>query len=213
MLPTKESLTVEFKSGRQRPQTDDEIVDNVVAMANTEGGTLYLGVEDDGMVTGVCDRHRNVNGLAAFIFNKTVPQLSVRVTLLSESGKPVVGIEVDSSQQIVSTSQGKTLQRRLKADGAPEVVPMFPAQFISRLSQQRSYDYSAQPAPGSTLSDLDPSARDRLRESIRTANAGSSLLAFDDEDFDRALELVVDGPGGPQPSVWPVCWSSVRSGR
>lgn len=33
MLPTKESLTVEFKSGRQRPQTDDEIVDNVVAMA------------------------------------------------------------------------------------------------------------------------------------------------------------------------------------
>ena len=105
MLPTKESLTVEFKSGRQRPQTDDEIVDNVVAMANTEGGTLYLGVEDDGMVTGVCDRHRNVNGLAAFIFNKTVPQLSVRVTLLSESGKPVVGIEVDSSQQIVSTSQ------------------------------------------------------------------------------------------------------------
>lgn len=201
MLPTKESLTVEFKSERQRPQTDDEIVDNVVAMANTEGGTLYLGVEDDGMVTGVCDRHRNVNGLAAFIFNKTVPQLSVRVTLLSESGKPVVGIEVDSSQQIVSTSQGKTLQRRLKADGAPEVVPMFPAQFISRLSQQRSYDYSAQPAPGSTLSDLDPSARDRLRESIRTANAGSSLLAFDDEDFDRALELVVDGPGGPQPSV------------
>ena len=186
MLPTKESLTVEFKSERQRPQTDDEIVDNVVAMANTEGGTLYLGVEDDGMVTGVCDRHRNVNGLAAFIFNKTVPQLSVRVTLLSESGKPVVGIEVDSSQQIVSTSQGKTLQRRLKADGAPEVVPMFPAQFISRLSQQRSYDYSAQPAPGSTLSDLDPSARDRLRESIRTANAGSSLLAFDDEDFDRA---------------------------
>lgn len=27
------------------------------------------------------------------------------------------------------------------------------------------------------------------------------MLAFDDEDFDRALELVVDGPGGPQPSV------------
>lgn len=70
MLPTKESLTVEFKSERQRPQTDDEIVDNVVAMANTEGGTLYLGVEDDGMVTGVCDRHRNVNGLAAFIFKQ-----------------------------------------------------------------------------------------------------------------------------------------------
>ena len=37
MLPTKESLTVEFKSEQKRPQSHDEIVDNVVALANTEG--------------------------------------------------------------------------------------------------------------------------------------------------------------------------------
>ena len=53
MLPAKESLTVEFKSEQKRPQSHDEIVDNVVALANTEGGTLYLGIEDDGTVTGV----------------------------------------------------------------------------------------------------------------------------------------------------------------
>ncbi len=68
MLPAKESLTVEFKSEQKRPQSHDEIVDNVVALANTEGGTLYLGIEDDGTVTGVCDEHRNINGLAALIF-------------------------------------------------------------------------------------------------------------------------------------------------
>lgn len=201
MLPKMESLKVEFKSELHRPQTDDEIVDNVVALANTQGGILYLGVEDDGSVTGVDKRHRNVNGLAAFIFNKTVPQQSVRVTLLHEDDKPVVGIEVDNSAQIVSTSQGKTLQRRLKADGTPEVVPLFVSQFISRLSQQRSYDFSAQPAPESRLSDLNPESRDKLRASIRSANAQNSLLSFDDYDFDRALELVVDGPSGPQPSV------------
>ena len=55
MLPAKESLTVEFKSEQKRPQSHDEIVDNVVALANTEGGTLYLGIEDDGTVTGVCE--------------------------------------------------------------------------------------------------------------------------------------------------------------
>ena len=48
MLPAKESLTVEFKSEQKRPQSHDEIVDNVVALANTEGGILYLGIEDDG---------------------------------------------------------------------------------------------------------------------------------------------------------------------
>lgn len=107
MLPAKESLTVEFKSEQKRPQSHDEIVDNVVALANTEGGTLYLGIEDDGTVTGVCDEHRNINGLAALIFNKTVPQLPARVALLYENEVPIISIEVGNSQQIVSTSQGE----------------------------------------------------------------------------------------------------------
>lgn len=201
MLPAKESLTVEFKSEQKRPQSHDEIVDNVVALANTEGGTLYLGIEDDGTVTGVCDEHRNINGLAVLIFNKTVPQLPARVALLYENEVPIVSIEVDNSQQIVSTSQGKTLQRRLKADGSPEVVPLFVSQFISRLSQQRFYDFSAQPAPEARLDDLNPDSRNKLRSHIRSANAQNSLLSFTDEDFDRALELVVDGPYGLQPSV------------
>lgn len=201
MLPDKETLTVEFKSEATRMQSNSEIIDNVVALANTEGGTLYLGVEDDGRVTGVDKKHTNTVGLAAFIFNSTVPQVNARVELVYERGLPVVCIEVDSSSQIVSTSTGKTLQRRLKADGTPEVVPMFVSQFISRLSQQRSYDYSDQPAPDSTLDDLSSAARDKLRNQIRQANADSSLLAFDDYDFDRALDLVVDGPSGPQPSI------------
>ena len=65
MLPDRESLTVEFKSEQRRPQSDDEIVDNVVALANTQGGTLYLGIEDNGIVTGVSEQHSNINGLAA----------------------------------------------------------------------------------------------------------------------------------------------------
>lgn len=150
MLPDRESLTVEFKSEQRRPQSDDEIVDNVVALANTQGGTLYLGIEDNGIVTGVSEQHSNINGLAAFIFNKTVPQQTTRIESFHEHGCQVVVIEVDNSQQIVSTSNGKTLQRRLKADGTPEVVPLFVSQFISRLSQQRSYDYSDMPAPGAS---------------------------------------------------------------
>lgn len=93
MLPDRESLTVEFKSEQRRPQSDDEIVDNIVALANTQGGTLYLGIEDNGTVTGVSEQHPNINGLAAFIFNKTVPQqthpnrVSSRTWLLSGSNR------------------------------------------------------------------------------------------------------------------------------
>ena len=46
-------------------------------MANTDGGEIYLGVEDDGEVTGL-HRITWITILAAFIANKTVPPVSVR---------------------------------------------------------------------------------------------------------------------------------------
>lgn len=201
MLPSHEALDVEFKSERTRLQSKDEIVDNVVALANTDGGTLYLGIEDDGTVTGVPAEHRNITGLAAMIFNSTMPPVSVRTELIEQDGKDVVAIEVPSSSQIVASSKGRILQRRLKADGSPEVVPLLPAEFISRLSQQHQYDYSAQPAPEAKYDDLDPRARQELRSAIRSTNASDPLLTLDDEEFDKALSLVSEVDGILRPTI------------
>lgn len=77
-LPAAESLTIEFKSDRDR-LSDDDLAATVVCLANTEGGEIYLGVEDDGRVTGLHPAHRNVGGLPALIANRTVPPVSVRV--------------------------------------------------------------------------------------------------------------------------------------
>ena len=43
MIPEKESLIIEFKSDLKR-YPDKDMVEEVVGMANTEGGTLYLGI-------------------------------------------------------------------------------------------------------------------------------------------------------------------------
>ena len=51
IIPLQETLTVEFKSDLKK-YPDSEIFDVVVAFANTEGGVLFLGVEDDGQITG-----------------------------------------------------------------------------------------------------------------------------------------------------------------
>ena len=45
-LPHAETLTIEFKSDK-KPLPDNDIIDAVVAFANTEGGDLYLGIEDE----------------------------------------------------------------------------------------------------------------------------------------------------------------------
>ncbi len=47
-----ETLSVEFKSDVKR-LPDGELVDALAAMANSQGGTLLEGVEDDGAITGL----------------------------------------------------------------------------------------------------------------------------------------------------------------
>jgi len=51
-IPEKESLTSEFKSDRNR-LPDLELVTAAVCLANTDGGEIYLGVEDDRTITGL----------------------------------------------------------------------------------------------------------------------------------------------------------------
>ncbi|WP_226992300.1 AlbA family DNA-binding domain-containing protein [Desulfatibacillum aliphaticivorans] len=47
ILKNGETLTVEFKSDL-KALPDKDLIAAVVALANTEGGDLYLGVENDG---------------------------------------------------------------------------------------------------------------------------------------------------------------------
>ena len=47
-IESGESLTTEFK----REYTDD-VKKTIIAFANTTGGTLYIGIDDDGSMVGV----------------------------------------------------------------------------------------------------------------------------------------------------------------
>lgn len=192
-LNLKESLTCEFKSDK-KCLSDSEIIDAVVAFANTDGGDLYLGVEDDGEITGLHLKHRDFTQLSAFIANKTVPPISVRTELL-ELEHPVLKISVPKRTSIVASSSGKIQRRRLKADGTPENIPMYPYEINSRLSSLSLLDYSAQPVPDSSYQDLDPVERERLRNIIRAYRGDASLLELDDTELDKALQLVTTQNG------------------
>jgi ATP-dependent DNA helicase RecG len=68
-IPDRESLTVEFKSDRKK-LSDRDLVLAVICLANTQGGVIYLGVEDDGTVTGLHPEHRDLTGLAVLVANR-----------------------------------------------------------------------------------------------------------------------------------------------
>ena len=199
-IPFKENLTTEFKSDRTRYK-DSLLVEEIVGMANTKGGNLYLGVEDDGEITGVHKDHEDINGLRALIANMTVPSLSVRADILIEDNKKVLKIEIPMSRSIVATSNGKILKRRLKADGSPENIPMYPYEINTRLSELSLLDFSAQILSGATKEDLNPNERNRLRKIIELRHGDSTLLDLDDDELDKALQLVKSENGVLYPTI------------
>jgi ATP-dependent DNA helicase RecG len=196
-IPQKESLVVEFKSDVKR-LPDGELIDTVVALCNTDGGEVYLGVEDDGVPTGVNAVHRDVTQLAALIANRTVPPVSARVSTLflgedgaaNEGGYQVTYVEVPRSKAIVSSSDGRIMRRRIKADGTPESVPLYPYEIITRLSTLGQLDYSAFPVPDTTINDLSPDELGRLREILSRSRGGDQLLLeLSDEEILSSLRM------------------------
>ncbi|MBQ4429278.1 MAG: putative DNA binding domain-containing protein [Clostridia bacterium] len=200
IIPENESLTIEFKSDVKKLSNSD-IFDAVVAFANTAGGDLYLGVEDDGTITGVHPDHINPMTLSAFIANNTIPPVPIRAEIVDDV-KPVLKISVPKSYGgIVATVSGKTLRRRLKMDGTPENVPMYPNEMATRLSDLRLLDYSALPIQSAATDDFDPIEVERLRKTILAYNGDRSLLELSDEELFKALGLVTEQLGKAFPTI------------
>lgn len=206
-IPERESLSCEFKSDRKR-LPDSELIDTVVAMSNTDGGTIYLVVEDDGTPTGVNKAHEDVTQLAALIANKTVPPVPARVSTLqlapdgsvAKDGIQVTVVEISQSLAIISSSDGKVMRRRLKQDGTPESAPLYPYEIITRLSTLGQLDYSAFPVPDTSIDDLSRDELTHMREIIaRNRNGDQALLELPDNEMLASLRMttVVDGKATP----------------
>ena len=100
--PLRESLTIEFKSDR-KCYALSKLYGDLVGMANTDGGWLFLGIEDDGTVTGVDNQHKNCQFMEANIQDNTIPSLFVKSHIEIWEGKEVLAIEVPVSRQLMMT--------------------------------------------------------------------------------------------------------------
>lgn len=200
LIPDSESLSVEFKSDLKK-RSNSDIFDAVVAFANTDGGDIYLGVEDDGSITGVHSEHLNPTTLSAFIANNTIPPVSIRAEIVDDI-KPVLKISVPKSYGgIVATRSGKTLRRCLKIDGMPENVPMYPNEMATRLSDLRLLDYSALPIQDASVEDFDPIEIERLKKTILIYNGDRTLLELTDEELFKVLGLITERLGKAFPTI------------
>ena len=165
-------------------------MDAIIEMTNTEGGLLFLGVEDNGEIADVHRQYADEIGVTVMITNKSVPSISVRAETITEEERDVLKIDIPKSRTIVASTDGKIFKRRLKIDGTSENVPMYPYEINTRLSELSLFDFSAQIVGDATIEDLDSNERQRLRSIIKMSKRDKSLLELPDEELDKALRLV-----------------------
>jgi ATP-dependent DNA helicase RecG len=206
LIAEGESLTLEFKSDRPTGEAlaDAALVEAIVCLANTQGGRVLLGVEDDGTISGMHPRHRQSEPrqLEALIANRTIPGVRITAEFVTTPSGPVAVLDVARGDGVVQTSDGRALHRFIAGRGEPECRPMRPDEVASRIGDLGRYDFSAQILANASWDDFDPVEFERLRNHVRrNPAADKALLDLSTEEFAAALGMVEVRDGTRVPTV------------
>lgn len=202
LIKEGESLRLEFK--RDAPLSEADLVEAVACLANTEGGWLLLGVEDDGTISGLHPSRQPVNPaqIQALITNKTNPSVPVEVHVVPTSKGTVLAIKVPKVSGLVGLSDGRVPRRYIAGRGKPECRFLTHFEIATRWAEIRQQDYTAQVLPDSSWEDLDPLEFERLRQVVqRHPSADQNLLSLPDAELAQALGLARTYEGRLVPTV------------
>lgn len=193
-LEKGESLIVEFKDEPKAPISDTGIVEDVICMANSNGGYIFIGVNDSGKITGAKPRHEDridAARMQAMVFNNTVPNLSVNIDVVEIQDENVIVINVPQSKVPVGTAKGKYQKRVILSDGKPACIPWFIHQMTADTVERGEVDYSSNKMIECSENDLDPIEFNRLRTFMKnSATAHKYLLELSDKELAGALGLM-----------------------
>ena len=160
-------------------------VDELIAFANTKGGTVYFGVEDKPIAVTGCDRNYDGQRIIEGIYDKTVPPLFTEISDFEYEGKLVIAISVKADGKTYTTTDGRCLKRLGRNS-----KPSYPDELGKVYSSAQNLDFSGRIISESTLDDVNKLEVYSLKEKLRVRDSKSTLPDMDDIDFLRDLQLV-----------------------
>ena len=109
-----ECETVEFKSS-----FNHETILSLNAFANTKGGSVFVGVKNDGTIVGVSTNKETLSHWINEIKSKTEPSLIPEATELTLEDKTVVTLSVKEFPVKPVSFQGRYYYKRIKNSNHP----------------------------------------------------------------------------------------------
>lgn len=196
-----EDSTLEFKRVIMRGQTKvdaphpDSLADELAAMANANGGTLILGVDDSKAVLGIAyaDLDTVEKWLAELCQNKIDPPLDImtrHIELPDSAGQlqPVIIVQVLRSLMVHKSPNGYFKRvAHAKREMKPEVL----ARLFQQRSQSRLMRFEELAVPTTQLSQADA----LLMRNFLKANEGETAIQM------HRLHLTAEDEGEPRLSV------------
>jgi len=148
-----------------------DVAETLSAMANADGGTLVLGVEDDGMLTGVNYPPDRLQVILQAPTRLVHPPLKARTQWVELEGVRVLVFEVDWSPEVHQLSDGRYLLRV-----GDKNIP-FPASDIEALKVgKRKRVAESQPVPEASIADLDTNLLEAFRQKLGLQLSPEELL-------------------------------------
>ncbi len=151
LLAQGENVGVEFKQAAVRPEG---LAREVTAFSNTNGGTVLIGVADDGTVTGIGERADIAEWAANVVRHNIVPAISPEIELVEVGEEKILFIDVPRGKdKPYQTIDGKFWLR------IGSTNRMATKEELSRLFQQAGLvHFDIAPVAGTSFADLDSNA-------------------------------------------------------
>ena len=163
----------------------DEFFRELSAFANSQGGTLYIGVEDDGTIAGVKDAKSLLQDMPNKIKNNL--GFLADVNLQSEDSKEYIAITVQPQEEGISYD-GKYYVR-----SGSTVQELRGQELASFLMRKAKNHWDSLPRPDAKLSDLDEEAWDFfITTALENKRLNKSAKTESQETILRKLNLMTE---------------------
>ncbi|WP_339136094.1 MAG: RNA-binding domain-containing protein [Candidatus Electrothrix sp. GW3-4] len=163
LLKTGESQTIEFKKSFGR-----ETIETLVAFANAQGGTVLIGVADDGTPCGVSVGKETLNEWLGQIKSATSPSIIPDIELVTLHDQPIVRIHINEYPVKPVNTKGRYFKRIATSNhqlSLSEITDLY--------LQSLQISWDAHEAPGASLDALSP---DKIEKFIAQVNQSGRFM-------------------------------------
>jgi len=106
ILAKRESETLEFKEG-----FDKECIETIAAFANTKGGTIFIGVADNGKIKGIQVGKRTPDDWINQIVQSIEPKITIKTERLTIEKKALIAFHISESRIKPVSFKGRYFKR------------------------------------------------------------------------------------------------------